>query len=100
MTAFQTCIYLWTINQTWFCSISDDLPDCFERNTTNGAIVRALEVEERCPNGTCVNEIPELVWQCDDKDWGENTDSDAHRRWFVEHYIVQTLFISRRAVAK
>ena len=48
-----------------------------------------------------MNDIPKLVWTCDDeeKDWGENTDSDAHRRWFVEHYIVQTLFISSYLVA-
>ena len=46
-----------------------------------------------------MKEIPELVWECDDKDtdWGENTDSDHHRRWFVEHYIVQTMFIARKA---
>ena len=48
-----------------------------------------------------MNEIPKLVWTCDEeKDWGENTDSDAHRRWFVEHYIVQTLFISSYLVAQ
>ena len=67
MTVVQTLMYEWTINQEWFCSISDNFPDCFERND-EGGILRALNVTERCPrDGTCISEVPSIDFTCDDK---------------------------------
>ena len=67
MTVVQTIMYEWTINQEWFCSISDNFPDCFERNE-EGGILRALNVTDRCPrDGTCISEVPHLDFTCDDK---------------------------------
>ena len=67
MTVVQTLMYEWTINQEWFCSISDNFPDCFERND-EGGILRALNVTERCPrDGTCISEVPHIDFTCDDK---------------------------------
>ena len=40
VTAFQIGVYFWTINQEWFCSVSDNFPDCFIRDES-GEIVRA-----------------------------------------------------------
>lgn len=40
VTAFQIGVYFWTINQEWFCSVSDNFPDCFVRDG-NGDIIRA-----------------------------------------------------------
>ena len=40
VTAFQIGVYFWTINQEWFCSVSDNFPDCFVRNES-GDIIRA-----------------------------------------------------------
>ena len=40
MTVVQTLMYEWTINQEWFCSISDNFPDCFERNDEGGILRR------------------------------------------------------------
>ena len=40
VTAFQIGVYFWTINQEWFCSVSDNFPDCFIRDES-GEIIRA-----------------------------------------------------------
>ena len=40
VTAFQIGVYFWTINQKWFCSVSDNFPDCFIRDES-GDIIRA-----------------------------------------------------------
>ena len=40
VTAFQIGVYFWTINQEWFCSVSDNFPDCFVRDES-GDIIRA-----------------------------------------------------------
>ena len=40
VTAFQIGVYFWTIKQEWFCSVSDNFPDCFIRDES-GDIIRA-----------------------------------------------------------
>ena len=86
MAAFQVGLYKWTITQRWFCSISDQLPDCFWRYD-NGSIISAKDQTERYFASNMSNDITKLEFDC-----SENEEEDE--LWYQEHFITQTLFMA------
>ena len=52
--------------------------------------LRAFNVSERCPDGTCINEVPYIDFSCEEKVWNSPDDT-----WYEEHYVTQVLFMLR-----
>ena len=70
MVVFQVGIYIWVIRQRWFCSISDQLPDCFNRNEDD-SILTAKAQTERYFEENSTNEIQKLEFDCSDEEEDE-----------------------------
>ena len=70
MVIFQIGLYVWVIRQRWFCSISDQLPDCFVRNE-NGSIFSAKAPTVRYFAENSTNEIQKLEFDCSDEEEDE-----------------------------
>ena len=80
---FQVWIYLYTINQEWFCSISDDFPPCWEPNPGGSFSNRTV----LNPNNGTVPPIPAKL------DASNCSMEDRTEEYFVEHYGTVALFL-------
>jgi len=71
---FQVIVYLYTIHEPWFCSISDDFPPCFHPDNSTILIPNNGSIPVNPVIGTCSNE-------------------EKDEEYYVEHYATVSLFL-------